>query len=100
MLAATRGEQRRAAAEREESGVEREGGAARPVSCPAEVRVSDRVELICDGEQVVVSVAEGETLLTVLREQLGVVSVKDGCAPQGQCGCCTVLVDGEPRPPA
>ena len=23
--------------------------------------------------------------------------VKDGCAPQGQCGCCTVLVDGQPR---
>jgi aerobic-type carbon monoxide dehydrogenase small subunit (CoxS/CutS family) len=33
----------------------------------------------------------------VLREQLGVTSVKDGCAPQGQCGCCTVLIDGEPR---
>ncbi len=33
----------------------------------------------------------------MLRERLGVVSVKDGCAPQGQCGCCTVLVDGEPR---
>ena len=25
------------------------------------------------------------------------VSVKDGCSPQGQCGCCTVLVDGQPR---
>ena len=24
-------------------------------------------------------------------------SVKDGCSPQGQCGCCTVLVDGAPR---
>jgi xanthine dehydrogenase small subunit len=68
-----------------------------PVSCPAEVRVSDRIEFSCDGAPVVVSVADGETLLTVLREQLGVVSVKDGCAPQGQCGCCTVLVDGEPR---
>jgi aerobic-type carbon monoxide dehydrogenase small subunit (CoxS/CutS family) len=59
--------------------------------------VSDRVEFSCDGSPVVVSVSEGETLLTVLREQLGAVSVKDGCAPQGQCGCCTVLVDGEPR---
>ncbi|HEX6419436.1 MAG TPA: 2Fe-2S iron-sulfur cluster-binding protein [Acidimicrobiales bacterium] len=40
---------------------------------------------------------DGSTLLTVLREHLGVRSVKDGCSPQGQCGCCTVLVDGQPR---
>jgi xanthine dehydrogenase small subunit len=59
--------------------------------------VSDRVEIMCDGVQSVVDVPEGASLLTVLREQLGVISVKDGCAPQGQCGCCTVLVDGEPR---
>ncbi|MEM7273758.1 MAG: 2Fe-2S iron-sulfur cluster-binding protein [Actinomycetota bacterium] len=39
----------------------------------------------------------GESLLAVLRERLGVRSVKDGCSPQGQCGCCTVLVDGQPR---
>src|SRR6478735_666296 len=39
----------------------------------------------------------GASLLEVLREQLGVRSVKDGCSPQGQCGCCTVLVDGSPR---
>jgi xanthine dehydrogenase small subunit len=38
-----------------------------------------------------------ESLLDVLRGQLGVRSVKDGCSPQGQCGCCTVLVDGQPR---
>jgi aerobic-type carbon monoxide dehydrogenase small subunit (CoxS/CutS family) len=42
-------------------------------------------------------VERGESLLNVLRERLGIVSAKDGCAPQGQCGCCTVLVDGEPR---
>ena len=39
----------------------------------------------------------GASLLDVLRERLRVTSVKDGCAPQGQCGCCTVLVDGAPR---
>ena len=33
----------------------------------------------------------------MLRERLSVDAVKDGCAPQGQCGCCTVLVDGEAR---
>jgi len=52
---------------------------------------------MCDDQQVEVDTAPGESLLSVLRERLGVLSVKDGCAPQGQCGCCTVLVDGEPR---
>ncbi|HWE57088.1 MAG TPA: 2Fe-2S iron-sulfur cluster-binding protein [Acidimicrobiales bacterium] len=37
------------------------------------------------------------SLLEALREDLSVHSVKDGCSPQGQCGCCTVLVDGSPR---
>jgi xanthine dehydrogenase small subunit len=40
---------------------------------------------------------DGVTLLEALREDLGEMSVKDGCAPQGQCGCCTVLVDGAAR---
>ncbi len=34
-------------------------------------------------------------LLAALREELAVTSAKDGCAPSGQCGCCTVLVDGK-----
>ncbi|MBI3723058.1 selenium-dependent xanthine dehydrogenase [bacterium] len=38
----------------------------------------------------------GESLLSVLRDRLGVTSPKDGCSPQGQCGCCLVLVDGKP----
>ncbi len=37
-----------------------------------------------------------ETLLQVLREEIGVTSPKAGCQ-QGGCGACTVLVDGEPR---
>ncbi len=57
------------------------------------------ITFVLNGATVVVDaeVERGESLLNVLRERLGVVSAKDGCAPQGQCGCCTVLVDGEPR---
>lgn len=40
---------------------------------------------------------DGVSLLEVLRDHLGFTSVKDGCSPQGQCGCCTVWVDGQPR---
>ena len=34
-------------------------------------------------------------LLSALRNGLGVTSAKDGCSPTGQCGACTVLVDGK-----
>jgi xanthine dehydrogenase small subunit len=40
---------------------------------------------------------DGASLLEALRDRLGIRSPKDGCSPQGQCGCCTVLVDGAPR---
>ena len=36
-------------------------------------------------------------LLAALRDELGITSPKDGCAPSGQCGCCTVLVNGKAR---
>ncbi len=36
------------------------------------------------------------TLLDVLRDWLGITSPKNGCQPQAQCGCCTVLLDGKP----
>ncbi len=41
--------------------------------------------------------ASHEHLLAALRDELGVFSPKDGCSPTGQCGCCTVLVDGKAR---
>ena len=34
-------------------------------------------------------------LLSALREELGITSPKDGCSPSGQCGACTVLVEGK-----
>lgn len=53
------------------------------------------LELIVDGVPITF-VEAGQTLLDVLADA-GIRSVKDGCSPQGQCGCCTVLVDGQPR---
>jgi xanthine dehydrogenase small subunit len=54
------------------------------------------VTLVVDGRDVEVP-DDGGSLLDVLRERLGIRTLKDGCSPQGQCGCCTVLVDGQPR---
>jgi aldehyde oxidoreductase len=34
-------------------------------------------------------------LLAALREELDITSPKDGCSPSGQCGCCTVHIDGK-----
>ena len=67
------------------------------LSCLVTMADSDRVAFTCDGVPVDVAPVPGASLLDVLRDDLEVRSVKDGCAPQGQCGCCTVLVDGEPR---
>ena len=53
------------------------------------------MELTLNGKRVVVDVREGSTLLDLLREGCGLTSMKDGCAPEGSCGACTVMVDGK-----
>ena len=55
-----------------------------------------KIQFELDGRQVEVP-DDGASLLGTLRDRLGSRSPKDGCSPQGQCGCCTVLVDGQPR---
>ena len=50
----------------------------------------------CNGSSVTVGDQHAH-LLAALRDELGLISPKDGCAPSGQCGCCTVLVDGKAR---
>ncbi|HEX7464483.1 MAG TPA: selenium-dependent xanthine dehydrogenase [Actinomycetota bacterium] len=47
-----------------------------------------------NGRQVSAEVWPGQSLLELLRDELGITTVKDGCAPEGSCGACTVLVDG------
>jgi xanthine dehydrogenase molybdenum-binding subunit len=53
------------------------------------------VEFTLNGRSAVADVRPGSTLLELLREGCGLTSVKDGCAPEGSCGACTVLVDGK-----
>ena len=48
-----------------------------------------------NGDAVTVSAGEDTPLLDVLRNHLGLVGTKFGCGLE-QCGCCMVLVDGEP----
>jgi aerobic-type carbon monoxide dehydrogenase small subunit (CoxS/CutS family) len=56
---------------------------------------TEPIGFVLDGRAV--TVPAGGSLLDALREHLGIRSAKDGCSPQGQCGCCTVLIDGRPR---
>lgn len=57
---------------------------------------AEGVSFVLNGESV--SVDPGHPhLLSALRDELDVISPKDGCSPSGQCGCCTVLIDGKAR---
>ena len=52
-----------------------------------------KIALAVNGEQYEADVWEGESLLYVLRERIGLYGSKNACE-QGECGSCSVLLDG------
>lgn len=53
------------------------------------------VELKINGDHYHVAVSPQRTLLDILRDELGLTGTKKGCG-EGECGACTVLMDGKP----
>jgi len=53
------------------------------------------VRLVVNGEERVIDVEPAATLVEALRERLGLTGTKIGCG-HGECGACTVLLDGQP----
>ena len=54
-----------------------------------------RIPFKLNGEEIQIEAAPDEMLLDVLRDELGLRSVRETCGI-GVCGACTALVDGEP----
>jgi carbon-monoxide dehydrogenase small subunit len=52
-----------------------------------------KVAFELNGKDVTVETRPNQTLVDLLRDELGVTSVKKGCE-QGECGACTLMVDG------
>ena len=61
----------------------------------AAMRITRRIELLVNGERHEVEVEPRQTLLEVLRDGLYLTGTKEGCGT-GDCGACTVLLDGKP----
>ncbi len=55
-----------------------------------------KITLLINGKQFQMLVEPRWSLLYVLREELGFTATKEGCG-RGECGACTVLIDGMPR---
>lgn len=53
------------------------------------------VELTVNGSLVALNCAANLTLLDILRDELDLTGVKDACGGEGECGACTVIMNGK-----
>ncbi len=54
------------------------------------------VAFLLNGKKTTVTSLPNQTLLDVLRADLGLTGAKDACGGEGECGACTVIQDGKP----
>ena len=52
-----------------------------------------KIEFVVNGKAIILEVEPLKRLLDILREDLDLISVKEGCG-KGECGSCTVLMNG------
>ncbi|MFC1683577.1 (2Fe-2S)-binding protein [Candidatus Zixiibacteriota bacterium] len=57
--------------------------------------MNHHIELTINGQKVNAEVQSHRTLLEFLRDRMNLIGAKEGCG-DGECGACTVLMDGEP----
>ncbi|RKX99983.1 MAG: (2Fe-2S)-binding protein [Spirochaetes bacterium] len=55
-----------------------------------------KIRFILNGETKVIDVEADRRVIDVIREDLGLTGTKEACG-RGECGSCTILVDGSPK---
>jgi carbon-monoxide dehydrogenase small subunit len=55
----------------------------------------ERLDITVNGRMYELQIKASATLLEVIREDLGLTGTKEGCG-EGECGSCTVIVEGKP----